>query len=251
MANHALFYEQAVPVTRSRHGDWSLEARAGFAFARNTNCLPLTAVEFAKGAMEFPIVFVEVEDRIMPTALVGLRDRENLHVSETGSWEGTYIPAFVRRYPFIFGTDSKGEKFTLCVDESYAGFNREGAGERLFRADGTQSAYLEQVLIFLREYEVQYRLTVELCRQLGDAGLLEPMQANVAFTSGENLALKGFFTISRDRLKSLAAERLRAMVRNNALELVYQHLLSLESFSRLTQKLTRGGRKAADLVTET
>ncbi len=238
MANQALFYEQAVPVTMKSHGDWSIEARASFAYSRNANCVPLVVAEFANAAGESPIVFVDSRETVLPAVVLGLKDRENLHISETGDWEGRYIPAFVRRYPFIFAPHDGGNSFTLCIDESYPGFNQEGAGERLFEDDGSNTSYLKQVLSFLKEYEIQYRLTQEFCQRLKDLDLLEPVQANVSLVSGENMAVTGFLTVSRDRLKGLDGEVLSRLVRNSALELIYIHLFSLENFSRLIERLS-------------
>jgi hypothetical protein len=39
---------------------------------------------------------------MMPVVLLGMRDKENLYVNESNQWEAKYIPAFIRRYPFVF-----------------------------------------------------------------------------------------------------------------------------------------------------
>lgn len=237
MAVQALFYEQAVPVTTQSHGNWSIEARASFAYSRQANCVPLVVAEFANAAGESPIVFVDNRDTVLPAAVLGLKSRENQHISETGEWEGRYIPAFVRRYPFIFAANDSGNSFTLCIDESFSGFNQEGTGERLFEDDGSNTAYLQQVLSFLKEYEIQYRLTEEFCKRLKAFDLLEPVQANVSLVSGKNMAVTGFRTVSRDRLTALDGAVLVELVGNGVLELIYIHLFSLENFSRLTERL--------------
>ncbi len=43
----------------------------------------------------------------MPAVLLGIRDQENLYVDDNGAWNAKYIPAFVRRYPFVFSSQDK------------------------------------------------------------------------------------------------------------------------------------------------
>ncbi len=238
MANQALFYEHAVPLTRERYRDWSIETDADYAFARNALCVPLTTVEFSKAAAELPIVFLDHEGSMRPVALLGLEDAQNLHVSESGAWVGRYIPAYVRRYPFIFATHDDGKTFTLCVDERFPGLNQEGKGERLFSDEGGNSPYLEQVLTFLKEYEVQYRITGEFCRQVTELEVLEPMQASVSLASGATMGVGGFHLVKRERVSDLDGEVLSRLARRSVLELLYLHLFSLENFSRLVARLT-------------
>ena len=49
---------------------------------------------------------------------MGLRDGENLFLREDGSWEDAYVPAYIRRYPFIFSELPGGDQLTLCIDNN-------------------------------------------------------------------------------------------------------------------------------------
>jgi len=89
------------------------------------------AAEFASAALEYAIVFGGTGDVVLPAAVLGVRTDENLYVTEQGGWQAKYIPAFVRRYPFVFFTRDEGKTFTLCIDEAFPGFNQSGRGERL------------------------------------------------------------------------------------------------------------------------
>jgi hypothetical protein len=64
-----------------------------------------------------------------------------------GGWQAKYIPAFVRRYPFVFSSRGVGKTFTLCIDEAFPGFNQSGRGERLFGDDGKPTPYVQNVLL--------------------------------------------------------------------------------------------------------
>jgi hypothetical protein len=152
-----------------------------------------------------------------------IRRPRTLYLSEKGAWQAKYIPAFVRRYPFVFSSSDDGKNFTLCIDERFAGCNREGRGQPLFASDGKPSAYTENVLKFLQEYQAQFQRTQVFCRKLSEHKLLEPMQAQVTTQKGDKLSLSGFKAINRDRLKKLAPDALAQLASTDELELVYLH----------------------------
>ncbi|ARO56136.1 conserved protein of unknown function [Methylorubrum extorquens] len=240
MSKQLLIYERAVPVTRQRHGSWSVKAGASFDFARGVNSVPLMVAEFPNSAAEYSIVFGGAADEIIPVALLGIRDNENLYVSESGSWSGSYVPAFLRRYPFVFSSDNANDAdatFTLCVDEDFSGCNDEGRGERLFDADGERTQYLQNVLGFLQAYQVQFQRTKLFVKRLQEFGLLEPMQAQFTLRSGQRSTLSGFSVVSRDRLKALSAEQLAELMQADEMELIYLHLASLRNLAPIAERI--------------
>ncbi|AMB45562.1 MULTISPECIES: SapC family protein [Methylobacteriaceae] len=240
MSKQLLIYERAVPVTRQRHGSWSVKAGASFDFARGVNSVPLMVAEFPNSAAEYAIVFGGAADEIIPVALLGIRDNENLYVSESGSWSGSYVPAFLRRYPFVFSSDNANDAdatFTLCVDEDFSGCNDEGRGERLFDADGERTQYLQNVLGFLQAYQVQFQRTKLFVKRLQEFGLLEPMQAQFTLRSGQRSTLSGFSVVSRDRLKALSAEQLAELMQADEMELIYLHLASLRNLAPIAERI--------------
>jgi hypothetical protein len=234
-----LFYEQATPLNKERHAKWSVELGRNYAFARSTNSVPLTRVEFARAAREYPIVFAGPEDEPFPLAILGLSDRQNLYIGDDGNWNGDYVPAFVRRYPFVFTSLDEGQTFTLCVDEAFSGCNEDDRGERLFDDEGNTTRYLDNVLAFLREYQAEHQRTQAFARRMATLKLLEPVQANVAMTSGQKLALTDFKVVSRTRLKQVGDAALREMFTSDDLELVYLHLQSMQAFTGLISRLPK------------
>jgi hypothetical protein len=236
MATQLMIYETAVPVSPQRHGGWSVKTGKDYSFARHLNSIPLIAAEFARAAAEYPIVFAGAEDEVLPAVVLGARDRENLYLSSDGAWQAKYIPAFIRRYPFVFASTDDGTRFTLCIDEQFSGCNQDGRGERLFDADGEQTQYLGTVLEFLKHYQVQFQRSRAFCAKLKDLELLEPMRAQFKFPSGEEGSLGGFMAVSRERLKALSDEQLVELMRSDELELVYLHLQSMHNFSMMVER---------------
>lgn len=241
MSKQLLLYQSATPVTVQRHARWSVEVGADFRFAQQVNSVPLMAVEFGPASAEYPIVFTKSDEAYLPSVILGLRNEENLYIKDT-HWDAKYVPAFIRRYPFVFALSEDKKTFTLCIDESFSGFNQDGRGPRLFGEDGKPSAYVNDQLKFLQEFENQSNLTRSFCRNLDELDLLEPMHAQVVSPAGETSALTGFFCISRDKLKAVSGKTLARLAASDELELVYSHLISLRNFQDLNLRMS--GKKS-------
>ncbi|MBV9523080.1 MAG: SapC family protein [Alphaproteobacteria bacterium] len=113
-----LFYKNPRPLDPARHSAMSLKTEMNFGFARTTNSVPLNVVEFFTAARHFPIVFM-TEPFPSALAVLGVRQDENLFVDERGQWQNdSYIPAYVRRYPFIFFESDDRQTLSLCIDEA-------------------------------------------------------------------------------------------------------------------------------------
>jgi len=237
LAKQLLIYERAVAVNPQRHANWSVKTGKDYEFVRQVNSVPLTTVEFPLAASEYAIVFAGNEDAVMPSVILGVRDQENLYLSESGAWQSKYVPAFVRRYPFVFASSDGGNKFTLCIDEEFAGCNQEGIGERLFDSQGEKTQYLGSVLEFLRSYQAEFNRTQTFCKKLKKLELLEPMQARFNLPSGQQMALSGFMAISRERLQKLPAEKLSELAQSGELEIAYLHLQSMRNVSKLAERM--------------
>jgi hypothetical protein len=255
MAIQQLFYETTVPVSFQRHKNWSVKTGDSYSFARKVNSVPVTAIEFALAAAEYPVVFAGSEGNVMPAVVLGVRDGENLYVGEDGGWQGKYIPAFVRRYPFVFAQDKEAKNFILYVDERFEGMNEAGRGERLFDSDGAQTQYLKGILSFLQDYQARFQRTKTFCRRLEELKLLQPMQAQFNLNTGEQRMLSGFMTIDREKLKGLSGEVLTDLARKDELECAYLHLASLRHFRGMLERFapkqqTIGAEAENDLISK-
>jgi len=217
------------------------------AFCRRLNAIAVSAAEFVAAAHDYPLVFMTLDGgaSFAPAAVTGLDADSNLFVDANGDcWQAKYLPAFVRRYPFVFSSSADGNTFTLCIDESYPGVNREGRGERLFDEHSKPTPYVENVLKFLEQYQIEFRRTQAFCGKLLALGLLEPMRAQANLATGERFALTGFMAVNRERLKALSAEALADLAKTDALELLYLHLHSMRNFSGMMDRL--GARRSAE-----
>jgi hypothetical protein len=248
MATQLLIYKTAVPVTKARHRDWCIEGGTNYAFSSETNSVPIMAVEFPAAASEYAIVFAGDEKEVMPAVILGLREHENLYLSNESSWTAKYIPAFVRRYPFVFSRD--GDRFVLCIDEEFPGFNKEGHGEPLFSKEGKPTPYVDRVLKFLQEYQAQFLRTQAFCRKVRELDLLEPMRAQVETAEGMRLGLGGFSAVNRQKLKALPGDKLAELAKTDELELLYLHLQSMRNFQGMKDRLENALNATAKAETD-
>lgn len=239
MAKQLLIYEQIVPLSPDKHLHWCVESGKDYSFTAAINSLPLMTVEFTMAASEYVIIFTgnQEDEAIMPAIILGLRNQENLYLKKTGEWKAKYIPAFIRRYPFVFSKNNQDNSFTLCIDENYSGCNQEGRGRRLFDSQGKKTEYLDHVLNFLKDYQTQFQRTQIFAQKLKQLDLLEPMQASVSKQSGEKIFVQGFMAISRHKLKALTGRQLSELTQLDELELIYLHLQSMRNFSSMAELL--------------
>jgi hypothetical protein len=224
-------YSTVAPLNAEKHRDVSLKPEAGFGFARALASTPLGLSEFADIAGDLPIVFAKEGDTLSVVAVMGLGAGRNRMVGADGGWLGRYVPAFLRRYPFILTEPNAENRQALCLDESYPGLNREGRGERLFDSDGSQTAYTKGVLGFAQRVHAEFMRARAFAGKLAELGLLEDVEATIRRADGEPRRVRGFSAVNRERLAGLSDDTLLAMARSGELELVHLHLVSLKAFA--------------------
>lgn len=240
-----MFYARPVALNRERHARLRLTIAADHcAFAARTNAVPITGTEFVEAARDYPLLFVrDPAGSFNAAALVGLRDNENLLVDPAGRWAAdTYVPAFVRRYPFVLSTEPGSERLTVCIDEAYPGLG-ETQGEALFDAVGAESAYLKNMLEFLRLFNNEVQRTALFAQRLDELGLLTPKVVTVE-RDGQQQSLEGLWVVDEAKWRALDDRHVVELFRQGLLPWVEAHLLSLGNLSRLLARLPRAATAA-------
>lgn len=237
MSTQLLIYGNAVPLSKDRHAKWSVQVGRDFSYAKNLNALPILAAEFIAAVREYPIVFTHANDAYQPVALLGIRAEENLFLDDANAWTARYLPAFLRRYPFVFSRSEDGQTFTVCIDETFAGFNQQGRGDRLFTDDGGITPYVNNVLQFLQSFQVEHARTQAFCKKLDELEVFEPQNAVWTSPNGEQVALGGFVCVSREKLEAVPPRMLAGMVGSGEMDLIYAHLFSLNNLDLLKSRM--------------
>lgn len=230
-----LFYKSPRVLTPLTHGKHSLQVPPNYRFAADTNAVPLVAEEMPLAARHYPVVFSD-EATPHPVAILGLQHQKNLFVDCDGRWRaGTYIPAYIRRYPFIFFENDSRTELTLCVDEAAEAF-KEGPENPLFDASGEPSALTQGILAFCGDYHAQHLLAAELGRTLAQADLLIEHRADVTLNDGQRMSLSGFKVIDRQRFDNLPDAAFLEWRRKGWLPLIYSHFFSIGAWSALIDR---------------
>lgn len=233
-----LMYQKLTPVNREQHRALRVKASGQhLTFARETNSLLLAVTELPLAALDLPCVFVASGDQHTMVSVVGLRDKENLYIDGEGRWDPhSYLPAFIRRYPFVLAEQPGSDQLTVCVDEAFDGLNSDD-GEALFTAEGKDTPYLQQLQKFLLDFHNDMQRTTQFAKRLNELGLL--VERNIDFKLGEqHLNLNGFKVVDEDKLRQLAPEVVQELFTSGALGWIHAHLLSLNNVSKLGTRLT-------------
>ena len=234
MAN-LLFYERPVALNRLKHKDVRIkQAGTNFSFAKKTNSVILAGIEFTEAAKEYPIVFAKAGEIVVPVALVGLRNEENLFVDDKGNWDAHYVPAFVRRYPFVLADSGDAGQRMVCIDEAYPGFN-SSEGELLFE-DGEPTTLLKQAMDFMEEYQKQYVRTERFVKRLQENDLLIEANARVDMVDGKKFSMTGLLAVDEKKLLQLSDEKALEFFRSGELAWLYCHLMSFGTMARLVDR---------------
>ena len=167
-------------------------------------------------------------------------------IAEDGAWLGSYIPAYIRRYPFILvNADEQANSFAVCIDESYSGFNTGGEGDRLISDNGEHGEILANSVKFLEEFYKHIQVTSTFCQVIADAGLVESMQANFSMKSGSTFSLAGLYCVPRNKIKALSAEQLNLFVDRDYLDLLYLYIYSLSNMDKLIRRYDEAEKASA------
>ena len=229
-----MFYEKAVPLDRARHRDLRIQPLPNQHFAARTAAIPVVVGEFVDVSREYPIVFArDTRGGISCVTLTGVRQDRNLYLDADDRWDARYVPAFIRRYPFIFGENGT-DQLILCIDEACPAFGSEG--EPLFDDQGEPSAALQNVLKLLNEYQRQIAMTAAFLAKLRDADLLRERQMRASMPDGRSAAIDGFLVVDEERLRALPEAQLKQWFEGGELALIYAHLFSLGNFVELARR---------------
>ena len=191
-------------------------------------------MECSRAMQSYPIVFT-TGDPVVPVAVLGLRGARNQFVEKNGSWRsGAYIPAYIRRYPFILMENPGRLQFTLCIDEAST-LLVDGDVQPLFDGD-TATETTDNALQFCSAYQGQHAFTLEFTAALEKYGLLVENRASVALKSGEQLSLSGFRMVDEEKLTALPDDIFLEWRQRGWIALIYCHLLSIGNWQYLVEQ---------------
>lgn len=231
-----LFYTAPAPLDSKKHGKLGLKTDMGLGFTRKVNAVPINMIEMPQVCHFYPIAF-SPDENATPVAIMGLRDTENLFVNEKGDWEeAAYIPAYIRRYPFIFSEIPGSDQLTLCIDME-SGAVDEKSTQKFFDEEGKPSALSQNALEFCKSYHAAAQQTLQFSRALADSGMLIDRTAEINVGGGKRINFSGFRIVDEKKLAEMSDKDFMEWRKKGWLPFLYAHLFSGGQWARLVRQL--------------
>lgn len=200
--------------------------------------------EFRAIQNDYPIFFKKNAEtgKFIPVALTGLRQNENLFLSEKG-WDSQYIPASVKRRPFLIGIqppkpdDASGQPSKMVYVDMDSPRVSESQGDAVFLPHGGYSPYLEAIVDLLDYIQYGTELNEQFTDVLLTHELLETVALEVTLKSGERINLAGLYTINEDKLSLLPGSAVVELHSKGFLECIYMALASHSNMVKLIARI--------------
>jgi hypothetical protein len=238
-----LLYNDLTPISSQVHGEWRFREVRGAKFLQGVHAVPVLAEEFIQASRFYPIVFSIGSDPV-PLALMGLNEGVNTIVNDEGMFpDDYYIPAYVRRYPFLLAKlRPDADELSLCVDPTSEVIGAYDEGELLF-ADGAPSERTKQILGFCEQMEQASGVTAAFFRDIADQKLLTDGEFSAQPDGApQPFIYRGFQIVSEDALKNLRGDVARKWIQSGLLALIYAHLFSLQRMTDLFSRQVIQGK---------
>lgn len=216
------------------HKDLKFETSINLKFAATTAMAPITASEISKSMRHFPIAF-STEEPIVPVAFMSLLAGKNAFVDLAGQWVGEYLPAHIRRYPFILGDTDDPEKFTIMFDTDAPEINTI-SGLPLYEENGDMAPALQDAADFLQAFQSELKTTQDLIRPLIEKDVLTEQDISVNRPDGSSWKFEGVRAVDGERLNALDDATLAEWVRSGLMSIIYAHFNSLENVRYLAER---------------
>ena len=199
----------------------------------------------------YPILFQQdSEDNFLPLALFGFQQGENLFLDDSG-WQAPYIPAMVRREPFLIGyqkSDSQGEPVStrvLSIDMDHPRVNTE-RGEPLFQPLGGRTPFLENAADLLESVFLGIEHNKTFINALQRHDLIESLTLEIELKDGSRNQLIGFHCLNEEKVQGLSADALGELNANGFLMPMFMVLASMGNLQALAERKNarlEGGRQ--------
>jgi len=163
--------------------------------------------------------------------VVGIdKNGKNLAIDESGKWRGGYVPAFLRRYPFVL-IKTNENNFVLGFDTKSDCFS-DSTGETVFTENGEPSKFVKDYITLLENFEREYSTTCAMAKILDQKGLLNDSVATIS-KNDESKNISGFKVIDSEKLANIDDKTLAQWVKDGWIELLSLHKFSIKNFSKI------------------
>jgi hypothetical protein len=238
-----MLYNDLVPLSSVEHAGWKLRPQTDLSSIAGIHAVPIAVEEFPLAQRYFPIVFSTGGNEAVPLALMGLNEGVNIFVDADGRFNAGYVPAYLRRYPWLLARlNPQREELSLCFDPTSGMIGEFEDGLALF--DGDQpSQVVTDTLKFCEQFEVAAQATGQFMRELNELGILEDGEFNIRHPEmPQPYNYRGFRMVNEEKLRELRGDQIRKMNQNGMLTVLHAHLFSLNQMNDLFAKQWEQGK---------
>ena len=186
----------------------------------------------------YPILFTKDPETggFFAAAVMGFEPEQNLFLRDD-RWDASYVPAMLRRQPFMIATGGEGDDrppvASLDVDHPRVSLEE---GEALFNSEGEPTDFLKHKINLLDKLHRGLQHSNGFINTLLQHQLLEEITLDFAFVDGSKKSVQGFYTIAEERLFELPGDVLESLNKAGYLQPVY---MAVASLSRLRDLIER------------
>lgn len=243
-SNLPLFYKNLVPLNSKEHAKWKARPIETAEFLKTQHAVPLTAEEFPQAQRHYPIIF-SAGDNPVPLALMGLNEGVNVFMGDDGKMKNpVYIPAYIRRYPFLLAKlRQDSNELSLCFDPEAGAIGEFEEGEPLFNDAGEANESVKQILSFCEQFEQAGARTAAFMEEIKKLDLLMDGEVSIQQTGNDKpFVYRGFKMVNEEKLRELRGDELRKINQSGLLPLIYAHLFSLQVMRELFSQQVADGK---------
>lgn len=238
-----LFYKNLIPLQSGVHNGFHTRSSDRAPFFASTHAVPITVDEFLFAQRQYPIVF-SAGDNPVPLGLFGLNEGVNVFMDEEGKpRQEMYIPAYVRRYPWMLAKlNPEAAELSLCFDPESGLVGEFDEGQALFDGDKPNEV-TNAVLKFCEDFEISAQRTTAFVNELKEHDLLMEGEVSIQIAEGQPPYIyRGFRMVNEQKFRDLRGDALRKLNQNGALPLIMAHLFSLSLVQTLFARQLEEGR---------
>src|SRR5262249_34945897 len=139
----------------------------------------------------------------MPMCVLGFAANENLFVLPDGRWaDDTYLPNYIRRYPFVLAEVQGDDRLYLCADTEAEMIVEKNADLPFFNGD-KQREVVDKALEFCRSYQEDVQQTQGFCAELKKLDLLRAADVLYVTPDGTQRSYGSVITIDYEKFEGL------------------------------------------------
>ncbi|WP_444934700.1 SapC family protein [Microbulbifer sp. JTAC008] len=223
-------------MDKKKHRNCKL-IKSDLSHSKNSHICPILLPEFIPVARACPIIFARSKEtgKLESCGLLGVTPGENLFWQE-GQWQGDYIPASIRSYPFYLKyKEGDSSNAFVCVESSLLSEDGNSSlGVRLFEENGNPSGHLLEAQRRLEDIHLKKTQVWKFVAILQRNNLLVEKEINIDLPGDVKHKLTGVYCISEKRLGELDSAAFLELRESGCLPFIYAHLFSLQKSTALS-----------------